>query len=106
MPDQLEQTIQEVLDHAPRELTALALAALIRARYNLPMATERAEYSFILKDIDEHKAWIVLEAARGGLPILDKNGLSIGLELVHPSYEKAREVCDYLNANIKYLTTW
>jgi hypothetical protein len=33
--DILEETIQEALDHAPHDMTAMALAALIRARFDV-----------------------------------------------------------------------
>lgn len=64
------------------------------------MPTETQRYVFTVKEGSGGQPWIMFEPATANLPILE-NGF-MGLTLPEgTSYEKAKEIAQYLRGNIK-----
>ena len=63
--------------------------------------TKRAEYKFTVKEFEEGTPWIALEPLRNNI---FPNGL-LGFDLPkNINLEKAKDIADYLNKNLKQLS--
>jgi hypothetical protein len=67
-------------------------------------STERADYSFTVKEWDDGSPWIMLEPKREDLKILKPAKAFLGFDLMPgTSLEEAERIAHYLNSHIRSL---